>query len=367
MTVPFLDLHATYRELKVELESACRSVLDSGWYILGKEVSEFEREFAEYCGVRHCVGVANGLQALELILRALDVGSGDEVVVPSNTYVATWIAVSNVGATPVPVEPDPDTYNMDPERISSAISARTRAILAVHLYGQTADMDPINSIAASYGLAVVEDAAQAHGARYKGRCTGSLGTAAGFSYYPTKNLGAIGDGGAVTTNDERLADRVRTLRNYGSRKKYHNEVRGMNSRLDELQAAILRVKLRHLDQWNERRRAIALAYTRELQEAGCKLPRVPPWAQPVWHQFVVRHSDRDGLARHLASRGVATEVHYPIPPHLQVAYADLGIREGNLPISEAIHRQVLSLPIWPQMDLSLASVVASEVLRFTPS
>jgi dTDP-4-amino-4,6-dideoxygalactose transaminase len=364
MTVPFLDLHACYRELQSELESACRSVLNSGWYILGKEVSAFEAEFARYCGVQYCVGVANGLQALELVLRALDIGLGDEVLVPSNTYIATWLAVSNVGATPVPVEPEPSTYNMDPRRVTAAITARTRAILVVHLYGQTADMDSINGIAAARGLAVVEDAAQAHGARYKGRCAGSLGNAAGFSFYPTKNLGAVGDGGAVTTNDDRLADRVRVLRNYGSRRKYENELRGMNSRLDELQAALLRVKLRYLDEWNERRRMIASAYLEKLEGTNCTVPKVPSWAAPVWHQFVVRHRERDALSRHLANQGIATEIHYPIPPHRQAAYADLGIKEGELPICESIHREVLSLPIWPQMDRAVAGVVAGEVLRY---
>ena len=262
--IPFLDLRASYLELKTALDSAFQRVMASGWYILGEELKAFEAEFAEYCNVKYCVGVGNGLDALHLILRAMDIGQGDEVIVPSNTFIATWLAVSYAGATPVPVEPDEATYNIDPSKIEAAITEKTKAIMPVHLYGQPADMDPILKIAARHHLKVIEDAAQAHGARYKGKRTGSLGDAAGFSFYPGKNLGAFGDGGAVTTNDSTLAERVRRLSNYGSQVKYAHDVKGFNSRLDELQAALLRVKLRHLDAWNGRRRQIAAQYLRKL-------------------------------------------------------------------------------------------------------
>jgi dTDP-4-amino-4,6-dideoxygalactose transaminase len=360
MTVPFLDIGAGYRELQEELDAAVQRVLASGWYILGPEVDAFEREFAAYCGVEHCVGVANGLEALQLTLRAMDVGPGDEVIVPSNTYIATWLAVSLVGATPVPVEPDPRTHNLDPERIEQAISGRTKVLLPVHLYGQTADMDPINEIARRYGLRVLEDAAQAHGARYKGRRAGGLGDAAGFSFYPTKNLGAFGDGGAVTTNDASIADRVRVLRNYGSRTKYLNETQGMNSRLDELQAALLRVKLAHLDEWNDRRKRIAERYCRNLSErSGLTLPYVPPWADPVWHLFVVCHDRRNEIQARLATAGITALVHYPVPPHLSAAYAGLGWPPGSLPIAERLARTVLSLPMGPHLsDQDVDEVIA---------
>jgi dTDP-4-amino-4,6-dideoxygalactose transaminase len=356
--IPFLDFAAMHAEMRPRLDAAYARVVDSNWLILGHELETFEREFAAYCGARHCVGVANGLDALFITLKALGIGAGDEVIVPGNTYIATWLAVSYAGATPVPVEPDPRTFNLDPERIAAAITRATRAIMPVHLYGQPADMDPILDIARRHGLKVVEDAAQAHGARYKGRRTGSLGDAAGFSFYPGKNLGALGDGGAVTTDDDALADRLRVLRNYGSRVKYHNEVKGFNSRLDELQAAFLREKLALLDDWNDRRRAIAAVYLDRLAGSGLGLPWVPEWADPVWHLFVVRHPRRDSLQRVLAEAGVATMIHYPIPPHLQGAYADLGIVTGDLPLTEAIHREVLSLPIGPQMTHEAVSIVA---------
>jgi dTDP-4-amino-4,6-dideoxygalactose transaminase len=325
--------------------------MDSGWYILGPELEAFEDEFARYCEVKHCVGVANGLDALHLILRAMGIGPGDEVIVPSNTYIATWLAVSYAGATPVPVEPDEGTYDIDPARIEAAVSERTRAILPVHLYGQTADMDPINEIAARHGLKVLEDAAQAHGARYKGRRAGSLGHAAGWSFYPGKNLGAFGDAGAVTTDDAELADRVRVLRNYGSRVKYLNEVKGFNSRLDPLQAAFLRVKLGHLDEWNARRRTVAARYLEALAGVpDLTLPRVPAWAEPIWHQFVVRHPRREALQGTLTAQGVGTMIHYPIPPHLSAAYAELKMAPGAYPIAEALANTVLSLPIGPHVD-----------------
>lgn len=351
MIVPFLDLRASYFELKEELDNAYRVVMQSGYYILGQEVMAFEREFAHYCEVAHCVGVGNGLDALHLILRGYGIGPGDEVIVPTNTYIATWLAVSLSGANPVPVEPDARTYNLDPERIEKAITSSTRAIIAVHLYGQPADMDAISSVARKYGLKVVEDAAQAHGARYDARRVGGLGHAAGFSFYPGKNLGAAGDGGAITTNDTELAEKVRVLRNYGSQLKYHNEVKGYNSRLDELQAAFLRVKLKHLDVWNERRRTVAEFYEKCMKDAGVVLPFVPRWAEPVWHLYVVQHSERDALQKKLNNAGICSMIHYPIPPHMQKAYAHAGYVEGQFPIAERMAERILSLPIGPHIDI----------------
>lgn len=349
MNIPFLDLGAAYRELKVEIDAAVARVLASGWYILGPEVEAFEAEWAAYCGAAHAVGLANGLDALILALRALEIGPGDEVIVPSNTYIATWLAVSAVGATPVPVEPDPATHNIDPARIEAAITPRTRVLLPVHLYGQPADMDPILAIARRHGLRVVEDAAQAHGARYKGQRIGAHGDLVCWSFYPGKNLGALGDAGAVTTNDAALAGRVALLRNYGSRQKYVNEVQGVNSRLDPLQAAVLRVKLAVLDVWTERRRGIAAAYAEGLADSGLILPHVPNWAEPVWHLYVIRSTDRDGLQGRLTEAGVGTLIHYPIPPHMQAAYADLGIPPGALPIARQLASEVLSLPMGPHL------------------
>lgn len=364
--VPFLDVRATYLEIKDELDAACQRVMNSGWYILGEEVNAFEEEFAEYCGTKHCVGVANGLEALQLILRSYGIGAGDEVIVPANTYIATWLAVSNAGATVVPVEPDPSTYNLDPRRVEAAITRKTKAILPVHLYGQPADMDPINDIARLHGLKVIEDAAQAHGARYRDRRVGSLGDAAGWSFYPTKNLGAYGDAGAVTTDDDELADRVRLLRNYGSKSKNYNEEKGINSRLDELQAALLRVRLKHLDEWNGRRAQIAAKYLEELRETELMLPGVCEGADPVWHLFVVRSHRRDELQRYLKSQGVNTLVHYPVPPHLQLAYKDAGLPVAY-PITEAIHREALSLPIGPHLSDQETARVVQAVQSFNQS
>jgi dTDP-4-amino-4,6-dideoxygalactose transaminase len=360
LTVPFLDLRAGYVELKDEIDEAVARVLDSGWYLLGDELEGFEHEFAEFVEVKHCIGVANGLDALRLSLLAMGVGRGDEVIVPANTYIATWLAVSDVGATPVPVEPDPWTYNIDPARIEAAVSESTKAIIPVHLYGQPADMDPINAIAQRYGLAVLEDAAQAHGARYKNKRVGGLGLAAGWSFYPGKNLGAMGDAGAVTTDDVELAEKVRVLRNYGSRVKYVNAVKGCNSRLDEIQAAVLRVKLKYLDGWNSRRTGVAGAYVAGLRDVRIALPCVPAWADPAWHLFVVRSDAREELQEALRLSGVSTLIHYPIPPHLQEAYSDLGMGTGAFPTSEAIAEQVLSLPIGPHItDDEAARVIAA--------
>lgn len=355
--IPFLDLGAAYRELKTDIDAAVARVLESGWYILGPEVEAFEADWAAWCGAEHAVGLANGLDALILALRALEVGPGDEVIVPSNTYIATWLAVSAVGARPVPVEPDPATHNIDPARIAPAITPRTRVILPVHLYGQPADMDPILEIARAHGLAVVEDAAQAHGARYRGRRLGAHGDIVCWSFYPGKNLGALGDGGAVTTNRADLADRVRVLRNYGSRVKYVNEVRGVNSRLDPLQAAVLRVKLPHLDAWTDRRRALAAAYQAGLADAGLILPHVPDWADPAWHLYVVRAPDRDALQARLTAAGVGTLIHYPIPPHCQAAYAELGLAPEALPLARQLAGEVLSLPIGPHLAREDAEAV----------
>ncbi len=360
MQVPFLDLKAPYLELRDELDAVWHRVMESGWYLLGRELESFEAEYAAYCGASHCVGVGNGLDALHLILRAMEIGPGDEVIVPTHTYIATWLAVSYAGATPVPVEPDEQTFNLHPDKVEAAITGRTKAIMPVHLYGQPADMDPINTIASRYGLKVVEDAAQAHGARYKGRRAGSLGDAAGFSFYPGKNLGAMGDGGAVVTNDARLAEKVRLLRNYGSSVKYRHEAMGYNSRLDELQAAMLRIKLKHLDTWNERRRRIAAYYSEALQNAGLMLPCPPDWAEPVWHLYVVRAVTRQELTERLDRCGIGWLIHYPVAPHLQEAYRGLGYPPGSFPVAERLAQEVLSLPIGPHMsDQDVAAVIAA--------
>jgi dTDP-4-amino-4,6-dideoxygalactose transaminase len=357
MKVPFLDLRAAYLELKSEIDAAIARVLDSGWYILGEEVDAFESEYATYCEAKHAIGVANGLDALHLSLLALDVGPGDEVIVPSNTYIATWLAVSQCGATPVPVEPVEDTFNIDPARIEAAITPRTKVIMPVHLYGQPADLDPILAIAHKHGLRVLEDAAQAHGARYKGRRIGAHGDAVAWSFYPGKNLGALGDGGAVTTNDPEIADRIRVQRNYGSRVKYVNEVKGFNSRLDPIQAAVLRAKLQVLDAWNGRRNAIAQQYLDGLAGTGLVLPKVPEWAGPVWHLFVVRLAKRDALVKHLNEAKVSTLIHYPVPPHLQAAYADLGFAPNAFPLAARIAEEVVSLPIGPHLSsISIKSI-----------
>lgn len=365
MTVPFLDLKSPYLELRNEMDEAYRRVMESGWYVLGQEVEAFEAEFAAYCGVQHCVGVGNGLEALHLILRAYGIGSGDEVIVPANTYIATWLAVTYAGATPVPVEPDPQTCNLDPNRVEEAITSRSKAILPVHLYGQPADMSPLMEIAHRRGLRVIEDAAQAHGGSYYGRKSGSLGDAAGWSFYPGKNLGAMGDAGAVTTNDDKLADGLRVLRNYGSRAKYFNEVKGYNSRLAPLQAAFLRVKLRHLDEWNSRRRNVAATYLDGLATvAHLRTQSVPRGVEPAWHLFVIQHPERDALQQYLTGLGIGTLIHYPVPPHLSQAYAEMEIRPGAYPITEALAQTVLSLPIGPHIPADQVSTVIEAVRSF---
>ncbi len=361
MKIPFLDVGAAYRELKADVDAAIHRVLDSGWYILGPEVEALETEWAAYCGAAHAVGVANGLDALTLALRALDIGPGDEVIVPSNTYIATWLAVTAVGARPVPVEPDPATYNIDPDRIEAAITPATKALLPVHLYGQPADMDPILALARAHGVYVVEDAAQAHGARYKGKRLGAHGDVVCWSFYPGKNLGALGDGGAITTDRADLAERISVLRNYGSRAKYVNDELGVNSRLDPLQAAVLRAKLPHLDAWTDRRRGIAALYGDRLAGTGLTLPQVPQWADPAWHLYVVRSQDRDGLQRRLSEAGVGTLIHYPIPPHMQAAYAELGLDPGALPLARDLAGEVLSLPMGPQLSAEDAEAVCAAV------
>lgn len=359
-SIPFYDIGESYRELHTEIDIAVKQVLNKGWYILGEEVSFFEKEFASYTGSRHCVGVSNGLDALFLVLKAWGIGAGDEVIVPSNTYIATWLAVSYCGATPVPVEPDIRTYNINPELIESSITDKTKAIIPVHLYGMPADMKPIMKIAAKYNLKVLEDAAQAHGAEYDNKKCGSLGHAAAFSFYPGKNLGAFGDGGAITTDDKDVAERVRILANYGSKEKYLNECKGYNCRLDEIQAAMLRVKLHYLDKWNLKRNRVAQAYS-EIENPNITLPykdlkcnkteKETAFLQPLsglesipcWHQYIIRCKQRDKLKKYLSDNNIETLIHYPIPPHKQKAYKEMN--EFNYPISEEIHNEVLSLPI----------------------
>jgi dTDP-4-amino-4,6-dideoxygalactose transaminase len=361
LKVPFLNLDAAYRELAPELDSAVIRVMRSGRYLLGAEVEGFEREFAEFVDARHCISVGNGLDALHLILRALSIGTGDEVILPANTFIATWLAVTYAGATPIPVEPSLETYNIDPDRIEAAITPRTKAIMPVHLYGMPADMGPINEIARRHGIPVIEDAAQAHGARYHGRRVGALSCAAGWSFYPGKNLGAFGDGGAITTNDDVLANTLRKLRNYGSQLKYVSEMQGFNSRMDEIQAAILRIKLRRLEEWNRRRASIAARYLSQLGDMPMVLPSVRAGFESCWHLFVMRIQERQVHREALRGQGIETLIHYPIPPHLQQAYRGLGLLAGSLPITEKIHEEALSLPIGPHMSESEVDVVVNGV------
>jgi dTDP-3-amino-3,4,6-trideoxy-alpha-D-glucose transaminase len=359
-TIPFVDLLADQAEIGVELESAVSRVVASGRYLLGPELERFEREFADYCGTRYCVGVGSGLSAIELALRAAGVGPGDEVIVPAYTWIATWLAVSRTGARPVPVDVEAATYNIDTSLIETAISERTAAILPVHLRGEPADMEAIGAIARARGLVAIEDAAQAHGARHRGRRVGGLGLAGAFSFYPSKNLGTYGDGGAVTTDDEAIAAKVRLLRNYGMRNRYEIEAAGVNSRLAEIQAAVLRTKLPRLDGWNAARAAVAERYRQALEgHDAVVLPRVPAWAEPVWHLFVVNLANRDDRAAALAADGVETLVHYPLLPHLSPPYRDSGSPPGSFPVAERLAGSTLSLPMYPQLDPSLCERIAA--------
>ena len=365
MHIPFLSFTPQHAPLREEILAAMAMVYDKQWYVLGDQVRVFEASYAHFNQVTHCVGVANGLDALHLALRALQVGPGDEVLVPSNTYIATWLAVSFVGATPVPVEPNATTYNLDPAGLEAAITPRTKGIMPVHLYGQACAMGPIMAVAERHGLWVVEDNAQAQGATWEGRLTGSFGVVNGTSFYPGKNLGALGDAGAITTNSAELAAQLQTLRNYGSQQKYYNEVIGYNSRLDELQAAVLSVKLPHLATWTQQRQEIAHLYNQHLAGLGdLVLPVVGAGATHVYHLYVVRTQFRDALQKHLTEQGIGTLIHYPVPPHRQQAYAHLGMKSGAFPIAEKLANTSLSLPMWPGMQLEHVRAVASAVSNF---
>jgi dTDP-4-amino-4,6-dideoxygalactose transaminase len=365
MSIPFLSFESQNKQIRTQVLAAMAQVFDSGWYVLGESVKRFEAEYATFNQTAACVGVANGLDALFLALKALDIQAGDEVLVPSNTYIASWLAVSLVGATPVPVEPSLATYNLDPVRIKAAITPRTRAIMPVHLYGQACEMKEIMAIAEAHGLQVVEDNAQAQGATFDGQLTGSFGAINATSFYPGKNLGALGDAGAITTNDEALARRVRTLRNYGSEQKYYNEVLGHNSRLDELQAAILSVKLSFLGEWTQQRQMLAAHYQEQL--AGIPdlhLPRVAPGASHVYHLYVVRTPHRNALQQYLTEHGIGTLIHYPVPPHLQKAYKALNYKAGDFPCAEEIAATCLSLPLWPGMTEEQVKTIAKRIRMF---
>ena len=362
--VPFVDLRAAHRELAPEIDAAMRAVVDDADFILGGAVRAFEADFAAYCGVRVAVGVDSGFSALELALRACGVGPGDEVITAANTFVATVAAIESCGATPVLVDVDPRSHNLDPVQFEAAITPATRTVIPVHLYGRPAEMAAVVAIARAHGLSIVEDACQAHGARYRGRRAGSLGDAAAFSFYPSKNLGAYGDGGMVVTDDEAIAERVRMLRNLGSRVRYHHETKGFNRRLDTLQAAVLCSKLPHLDRHNDHRRAVAQRYGELLQCSNVTTPAESDDSESVYHLYVIETEHRDELQQHLDAAGIATGIHYPVPIHLQPAYASLGYGEGSFPISERLARRILSLPMYPHMPLESVSVVADAVESF---
>jgi dTDP-4-amino-4,6-dideoxygalactose transaminase len=363
--VPFLSLKFQHGSIRQDMESAMKRVLESNWFILGNELEKFEQEYAAFSKTRFCAGVANGLDAIALSLRALGVGASDEVIVPSNTFIATWLAISAIGAKPIPVEPDIKTYNIDASKIEATITKKTKAIVPVHLYGQACEMEEIMRVANKHNLFVVEDNAQAHGAECQRKITGSFGHCNATSFYPVKNLGALGDGGAITTNDERLYQQVLRLRNYGSSKKYSNEELGMNSRLDELQAAVLSVKLKRLTEWNQQRSAIARSYESKLKGVGdLILPFTSPECSHVYHAFVVRTRQRDRLQQHLEANGIQTMIHYPVPPHLQRAYNNLGYRLGDFPIAEELAKTCLSLPLWPGMSESLVRQVTDCIIQF---
>lgn len=364
MEIPFSTVKFMHDELREELQGAFEAVSRSDWFVLGEQKAAFEKEWAAYCGASECVGCGNGLESLQLILKGYDIGEGDEVILPSNTFIATALAVSYAGAVPIFVDPDPVSYTLDPALLERAVTPRTRAIIAVHLYGQPAGMDAIGTIGRKYGLKVIEDAAQAHGAAYKGRRAGSLGDAAGFSFYPGKNLGALGDGGAVVTNDPALAEKVRALSNYGSLRKYHHLYKGYNSRLDELQAAFLRVKLRRLDVWNAERSRIAQIYLRKIQNSRVVKPVPTPGTHPAWHLFVLQTENRDGFVRYLESHGIHTQIHYPIPLHEQQAYADSGYQKGDLPVAELLAGRVVSLPLFYGLKDEEVRYVVDTVNRY---
>ena len=365
MNIPFASFVPMHEEIRQGLDSAFKKVVDKSYFIQGEECEKFEEEYAAYCGTKYCVGVATGLDAIYLILKALDIKAGDEVIVPSNTYIATALAVSFTGATPVFVEPVIDTYNIDVTRIEEKITEKTKAIIAVHLQGRAADMDAINAIAKKHGLYVLEDAAQAHGARYKGHRVGALSDAAAWSFYPGKNLGALGDGGCITTNNKQIADKVRALGNYGSDYKYHHIYQGTNSRLDEMQAAFLRVKLPHLDKWNEARRKIAEAYLEGITNPLIKLPLATSEEyEHIYHVFVIRCDRRDELEKYLRDNGIGTVKHYPVPMHLQKAYEELHIKEGELPIAEEISKTVLSIPMYYGMNDEEVAYVIDIINKF---
>ncbi len=361
MKIPFVDLQAQYKSIASEVNAAIQGVLDRGDYVLGDQVRLFEEEFAAYIGVPHAVGVGTGLDALELILRAYEIGPGDEVITAANTYIATVLAIMAVGARPVLVEMDPATYNIDPAAIEAAITPRTRAIMPVHLCGLPADMDEILTIAKKHKLRVIEDAAQAHGARYRGACAGSLGDAAGFSFYPGKNLGAYGDGGMVVTRDAVIAERIRRLGNYGQRVKYEHESVGTNSRLDTMQAAILRVKLRHLDDWNDARRERAAKYNDLLGGGSCNVPKTAPNRTHIFHLYMVEVEDRREVQKFLGEQGISTGIHYPIPIHLQEACVSLGYKRGQFPVTERAAGRILSLPMFAELTQDQQEYVASNL------
>ncbi|WP_214847326.1 DegT/DnrJ/EryC1/StrS family aminotransferase [Exiguobacterium sp. s193] len=360
--IKFLDLKVTNEKYKEELLKTFESVLDSGWYIMGNELLEFEKEFAQYCGTKYCVGVANGLEALSLILRAYDIGPGDEVIVPANTYIASILAISQNGAKPILVEPSLLTYNIDEEKIEEKITERTKAILVVHLYGKVANMDIINKIAKNNKIKVIEDGAQAHGAMFNNQKVGSLGDAAGFSFYPGKNLGALGDGGAVTTNDAELFEKIKMLRNYGSSKKYENKLKGFNSRLDEMQAAFLRIKLRGLDLENQKRQEIASYYLKEIKNADIIVPINKIEKEHVWHLFVLMVENRDDFQKYLLENKIETMIHYPIPPHKQLAYEELNKEEYK--ITEKIHKKIVSIPLNPNLSELEVSKIVNVINRY---
>ena len=360
--IKFLDLKKINERFRGEFDAAAKRMLDSGWYLLGKEIEQFEVDFAAYCGVTHCIGCANGLDALKLIIKAYGFGPGDEIIVPANTYIASILAISDNGCTPVLVEPKWETRLIDEDLIEAAITSRTKAILVVHLYGRAMNMTKVWAIAKKYGLKVIEDSAQAHGAMFDGRRTGNLGDASGFSFYPGKNLGCLGDGGAVTTNDDVLAKKIRALRNYGSDVKYHFPYQGTNSRLDEIQAAWLGVKLPHLDDDNQRRREIAARYSAEIKNPLIELPQGPNDESMVWHVFAVTCPRRDELQKYLTDHGIQTVIHYPIPPHKQPCYA--GWNDRSYPITERIHREILSLPISPVLTYDEVGEVVAVVNAF---